>query len=211
MDSRHKVSGEEGLLILLRRFAYPARYCDLDRLFGRSNTALSLIFNHILEYVYEKTKHLLRFDWERLNPAYLEEMCALNGEKGSLLMNCVGFVDGTVRPMCRPGREQKQFFNGHKRIHSLKFQGITFPDGIIAFMDGPYAGSRHDAGLLRDSGLEEILETNLRGVDGRQLCIYGDAAYPDRPYIVCPSKVRSCQVRSRFLTKPCQRYVLLLR
>ena len=188
MEFRYKVSGEECLLILLRRLAYPARYCDLARLFGRSKSALSSIFNYALDHVFERTKHLVEFDWERLSPVYLEEMCTLNRRKGSLLVDCVGFIDGTVRPMCKPDRNQRPFYNGHKRVHSLKFQNIIFSDGIIVFMDGPYPGNRHDAGLLRESGLAGILERNLRGVDRRQLCIYGDTAYPDRPYLVCPFK-----------------------
>lgn len=185
---RYKVSGEECLMVLLRRLAYPARYCDLANLFGRSASAISSIFNHALDHVHDKFKHLLEFDWERLDAAFLEEMCALNRAKGSILDDCVGFIDGTVRPMCRPSRNQKLFYNGHKRVHSIKFQNIVFPDGIVVYMDGPYSGNRHDAGLLRDSGLEAILEANLRGTDQRQLCIYGDPAYPDRPYLVCPFK-----------------------
>ena len=188
LQSRHTVTGEECLLLLLRRLTYPVRFCDLAQTFGRSESPLSIIFNHALDHVYEKTKHLLEFDWERLTPAYLERMCALVRRKGSPLVNCVGFIDGTVRPICRPGRNQRDYYNGHKRTHALKYHSITFPDGIVVFSDGPYAGRRHDSGMLHESGLPQILERNLRGVDGRQLQIYGDAAYPYRDYIVSPYK-----------------------
>ena len=181
VEFRYKVSGEECLMILLRRLSYPSRYNMLTDVFGRSKAALSSIFNFGLEYVHQKCKHLLAFDWERLTPAYLERMCALNREKGSILEDCVGFIDGTVRPICRPGRDQRVYYNGHKRTHALKYQSIAFPDGMIVFADGPYTGNRHDAGLFRDSGLAEILEAHLRGVDGRQLQLYGDSAYPERP------------------------------
>jgi hypothetical protein len=63
----YKVEGSEYLMILLRRWAYPPRYCDLGCPFGRSSPALSTLFNHALDYVYAKTEHLLRFDWERLD------------------------------------------------------------------------------------------------------------------------------------------------
>ena len=188
LADRHKVSGEVCLLVLLRRLTYPARYCDLGRFFGRSNTAICLIFNFALNHVYGKTRHLLQFDWQRLDAAYLEKMGDLVQAKGGMLDDCVGFIDGTVRAICRPGRNQRPMYSGHKRVHAVKFQNITFPDGMVVFMDGPYAGNRHDSGILRESGLGEILEANLRGVDGRQLCIYGDPAYPDRDYLVCPYK-----------------------
>ena len=113
-------------------------------------------------------------------------MCRLNRAKGSLLENCVGFIDGTVRPICKPGKEQKKFYNGHKHVHALKYQSVIFPNGIIMLMDGPYPGSRHDAGILRISGLGTLLERELRGTDQRQLYLYGDCGYPDRPYLVCP-------------------------
>ena len=40
-------SGEEALLILLRRLAYPSRWCDLVPLFGRSVSELCLIFQKV--------------------------------------------------------------------------------------------------------------------------------------------------------------------
>ena len=187
VEFRYKVSGEECLMILLRRLSYPSRYNMLTDVFGRSKAALSSIFNFGLEYIHEKCKHLLAFDWERLTPAHLERMCAMNRED-YIPEDCVGFIDGTVRPICRPGRDQRAYYNGHKRIHLLKYQSIAFPDGMIVFADGPYTGNRHDTGLFRDSGLAGILEGHLWGVDGRQPQLYGDSAYPERPYLVCPYK-----------------------
>jgi hypothetical protein len=46
------------------------------------------------------------------------------------ITNC--FVDGTVRPICRPGENQRIVYNGHKQVHALKFQSLTLPNGIIA-------------------------------------------------------------------------------
>ena len=167
-------------------------------MFGRSKSVLSSIFNFALDHVYGKCKHLLSFDWERLTPSYMDEMCSGNKSKGSILENCVGFIDDTVRPMCRPGERQRLYYNGHKRIHALKYQSIVFPDGIIVFADGPYSGNRHDAGLFRDGGLEEILGTRLKGADGSQLCFYGDAAYPGRLFMFGPYKGSSLTSEETF-------------
>lgn len=132
--------------------------------------------------------HLLEFDWAMLDASFLEEVRTLNRAKGSLLDDCARFIDETIRSICRPSQNQKPFYNGHKRVHSFKFQSIVFPDGIVVFMDGPYSGNRHGAGSLHDSVLETILESNLRGADRRQLYIYGDPEYVDRSYLVCPFK-----------------------
>ena len=40
-------TGMEGLLILLRRLTYPNRLCDLVKIFGRSQSEISLIFNTV--------------------------------------------------------------------------------------------------------------------------------------------------------------------
>ena len=58
-------------------------------------------------------------------------------EKGAALSNCFGFVDGTVRPICRPGKDQKIVYNGHKRVHALKFQSVSLPNGLVAHLSGP--------------------------------------------------------------------------
>ena len=41
------------------------------------------------------------------------------------------------RPICRPDQHQRQVYNGHKRVHALKFQSVTLPNGIIANLYGP--------------------------------------------------------------------------
>ena len=35
--------------------------------------------------------------------------------KGAALTNCFGFVDGTIRQISRPGKNQRMVYNGHKR------------------------------------------------------------------------------------------------
>jgi len=58
-------------------------------------------------------------------------------EQGAPLDNCFGFIDGTVRPISRPVELQEVVFNGHKRVHSIKFQSMTVPSGLIANLFGP--------------------------------------------------------------------------
>jgi hypothetical protein len=46
-EQRTKASGMEALMILLRRLAYPNRWCDLVGIFGRSESQLSVIFKKV--------------------------------------------------------------------------------------------------------------------------------------------------------------------
>ena len=56
--------------------------------------------------------------------------------KGASLNNCFGFIDG-LRPISRPGQYQRKVYNGHKREHSLKFQSVALPNGLIGNMYEP--------------------------------------------------------------------------
>ena len=58
-------------------------------------------------------------------------------QHGAPLNNCFGFIDGIVRPIARPGTNQRILYNGHKRVHSLKFQAVAIPNGLIAHLYGP--------------------------------------------------------------------------
>ena len=133
-----------------------------------------------------KNSHLLELDQPWLSPENLQLFAATVYNKGAALNNCWGFVDGTVRPICRPQRYQRAVYNGHKRVHAIKFQSDITPNGMIANLYGPVEGRRHDSGMLAMSGLLELLEQHLFSPTGQALCIYGDPAYPHRLHLQCP-------------------------
>ena len=78
--------------------------------------------------------------------------------KGSPLTNCFGFIYGTVRQISKPGENQRILYNGYNRVHSLKFQSVALPNGLIANLYRPVEGRHHDAGMLNDSGLLTTLQ-----------------------------------------------------
>ena len=82
--------------------------------------------------------------------------------------------------MSRPGENQCIVYNG------LKFQAVAIPNGLVANLYGPVEGRRHDAGMLKDSGLLNSLQRHAHTPMGDILCIYGDPAYPLRPQLMCP-------------------------
>ena len=67
----------------------------------------------------------------------LQEYTDVIHAKGAPLNNCFGFIDGTVRPISRPGQHQRIVYNSHKRVHSLKFQSVALPNALIRNMYGP--------------------------------------------------------------------------
>jgi hypothetical protein len=137
-EQRSICDGMEGLCMLLRRFAYPCRYSDLIPRFGRPVPVISMITNEVLHFIYDNHHHRIT-DWNAIlmSPASLQQYINAVFRKGSALDNCFGFIDGTVRPICRPGEHQRIVYNGHKRVHALKFQSVTLQNGMIANLYGP--------------------------------------------------------------------------
>jgi len=185
--NRTKVDGLEALCIFLKRYAYPIRYGDMIPLFGRSVPELCIINHHILNHIHRHFAQLLTsFNHPWMAPQSLDEYARIIHEKGAALDFCWGFVDGTVRPVCRPGQNQRVFYNGHKRIHAIKFQSVVTPNGLISNLFGPIEGRRHDSAMLAQSGLLQELQAHSHDPNGRILCIYGDPAYPLRVHLQAP-------------------------
>ena len=153
-EQRTACSGMEGLCIVLKRLSYPCRYTDMVTRFGRNPAELCLIFNAVLDHIYELHRHRLQ-SWGQpfLQPHRLNEYAAAVHQHGAPLENCFRFIDGTVRGIARPKETQRVMYNGHKRTHALKFQSVVIPNSLIANLSGPYEGKRHDSIMLQQSGL----------------------------------------------------------
>lgn len=177
-------SAKEALLILLRRLAYPNRWCDLALIFGRTESELSLIFREILQDIYRRFHHLLE-DLENLVWVDVSAFANAVQSAGAPLDNCWGFIDGTARAIARPVRNQRIMYSGHKRFHCLKFQAVTTPNGLIANMFGPIAGRHHNAYMLNVSGLQGKLASFTKQV-GTPYVIYGEPAYGVSHTILAP-------------------------
>ena len=106
--------------------------------FGRSVPEMSMIVNQVIDYIYETHGHLVT-EWNNplLHPVALQSYADAIHRNGAALDNCFGFVHGTVRSICRPTKHQRVVYNGHKRVHSIKFQAVSIPTGLIAHVYGP--------------------------------------------------------------------------
>ena len=128
----------EGLRILLRRLAYPCRFGDMVPRFGKPVPVLSMVTNAVIDYIYTIHAHrITHWNDALLKPVALDTYAPSVHSKGAALQNCFGFVDGTVRPIDRPDEHQSMMYNGHKRVHAIKFQSVALPNGLIANLYGP--------------------------------------------------------------------------
>ena len=151
---------------------------DLDKLSDDECLANFLFFKddiYILSEVMDMPDEFHTYN--RVKVEKIEALCIFLRRVAYPFDNCWGFIDGTVRPICRPNVNQKIVYNGHKRLHGIKFQSVVAANGLIAHMDGPYEDRKHDSGMLAESGLFPLLNTYSHDPAGNQLCIYGDPAY----------------------------------
>lgn len=213
---RSLCSGLEALCILLKRHSYPCRYSDMVARFAKPVPVLCMINNYMIDYIYQSHSHrILEWNDTILDPLSLERYSNAITAKGSPLENCFGFIDGTVRPISKPGENQRIVYNGHKRVHGIKFQSVALPNGLIGNMYGPVGkgnfilidlwvkfpilifvffvifypeGRRHDAGMLADSNLLQDMQRYAftPGPVRHPLCVYGDPAYPMRVHLQAP-------------------------
>jgi nuclease HARBI1 len=175
-------SSLEALCIVLARLTYPCRWQELVELFGRHHTVLCSVFLDMIDLIYRKVKTRMSFDIAMIE-CYSPATARAVFERTGGLQNCVEFIDGTVRPACRPKKGQRVAYNGHKRVHAIKFQSIVLANGLIVSLTGPVEGRRHDIALLRMSNVAELMKTNFP-----QYCVYGDPAYPVKTWIQAPYK-----------------------
>ena len=111
--------------MLLRRLTYPCFYSDLIPRFGRLIPELRMIYNIVLDHIYNTRGHRIS-QWNNpiLDPVNLERYAEAIHDKGAALDNCIGFINGTVRSICPPGELQRVVYKGHKRVYALKISII---------------------------------------------------------------------------------------
>ena len=55
-----------------------------------------------------------------------------------------GVIDGTVWAVCSPEENQRDIYNGH----SIEFQSVALPNGLVDHLSGPVEKKRHDSGRI---------------------------------------------------------------
>ena len=139
----------------------------------------------MIEFIYDTFAHLR--DWRSLAvyANWFEEFGAAVHAKGAPFRHFVGFVDGKVQPLARPGFYQHVMYNGNDCVHCFKWQGIMLPNGMQPFPFGPICGSNHDSFMLRKSHLLAAME-RIANYLGWAYSMYGDLAYPNGPFVKRP-------------------------
>lgn len=162
--------------------SYPCRLCDLEYFFKRSSGYISESIELARLHLQSIASPLVdTFDYRRIVP-FLPVFAQAMRNKGSLLVEQWGNLDGCFVPFCRPGwdgyngPDQQAQYSGHKKCHGNNHQGVTTPDGLIVEMHGPYPGRTNDLRMLRESQLLQRCHQHCN-VNGIQYALFGDRGY----------------------------------
>lgn len=170
--ARYAPRGLEALLILLRRLSYPGRLCDMARMFNKSESNLSIIFNSTVEHLVEKFYARIM----NCHPAFISRMNdfakAVDRYSMGKFDRCVAFVDGTIIKMCKPTTDEDVFYTMYKKSHGIKFQAVVAPDGMVVALSEADRASVHDNDQLSTWGFREWMHRH-----GAGFYILGDPAY----------------------------------
>ena len=148
----YKFTNRDALLVLLWRLSYPNRWADGVKFFGRGRSSLSEITHWMLKFMTENYAQLLRMPSAYNTPECLRRMADAIHNRCPM-STVAGFIDCTLRGICRPFVGQQAAYSGHKKIHGLKYQNVISADGMIIDQWGPAEGRHSDAWLLRESQL----------------------------------------------------------
>nr|GAT43323.1 predicted protein [Mycena chlorophos] len=194
-QNRCVFSDIEALCLLLARFRTAGDQFQLSTQFGRSQAAISQVVNELCEYLDTRWEHLLDFDTTVvLSPERLQDYAAAIFNAGAPIPTVWGFLDCTIRPICRPYRLQRIAYNGYKKVHALKYQAVKLPNGLIGHLYGPMEGRRNDNALLASSRLLERCQEHATRPNttantpaaAHYFQLFGDPAYGLSPLLISP-------------------------
>lgn len=157
---------------------------------------MSVIFNDTMIHLYCCFKKTLEWNKWRLTFAnLLEYSLAIHNLGGGHYF--WGFINRTLNPSCRPVLDQRQFYLGHKRKHSYKYQSIVTLDGLVSSLIGLFTIRQGNWRMVELSGLEaKLCAVNQRRRPAMALYLYGDLVYATvygimEPYKNYPGRPRT--------------------
>lgn len=142
--------------------------------------------------------------WQPMFPACAEAIrrrLCMNGlpipaATDATYFSIFGFIDCTIRAICRPGGGpagrggagarrhdpliQRSFYQGWKKLHGLKWQAVVLPNGMIADCWGPVSARHNDLYTMRVSDIHDRVVVCQAGRP-RVYRMYGDGIYPVLP------------------------------
>ena len=191
MDTNYRlcVPNQKRVAIAIWKLATGSEYRTISHLFG---VGLSTVFNCVQDFCYAVIKVLLPVHITSPDAERLVEMAALFQSRWRV-PQCVGAIDGSHIPIIAPEEYPRDYYN-RKGWHSIVLQAVVDGRGLFWDVCVGFPGSVHDARVLKQSHLWEVLsdgeflsqrKVTISGCDVGHYLI-GDPAYPMQSWLMKP-------------------------
>jgi hypothetical protein len=114
--NRLNVPAVEAVCILLHRLAHPMAAGLMVKFFGRSRTAISRIATFMSKFIHLNFRHLLQWPTAILTQERLVHYAWASHRVVGVMPNVIGYIDGTLRQVCRPTHGQRSIYTQRKVI-----------------------------------------------------------------------------------------------
>lgn len=186
---RLSVPDQKRVAIAIWKLANGGEYRTISHLFG---VGLSTVFNCVQDFCNVVIKKLLPAHISCPDADKLVEMAAVF-ESHWRVPQCVGVIDGSHIPIIAPEDYPRDYHN-RKGWHSVVLQAVVDGRGLFWDVCVGFPGSVHDARVLRQSHLwellhdGELLSRNKATISGCDVGHYliGDPAYPMQNWLMKP-------------------------
>ena len=175
--------------IAIWKLATGGEYRTISHLFG---VGVTTVFNCLQDFCEAAIRVLLPKHITPPDPNKLVEMASFFNNRWRV-PQCVGAIDGSHIPIIAPEQYPRDYYN-RKGWHSIVLQAVVDGKGMFWDVCVGYAGSLHDARILRQSHLWEVLhDGELLGQDKKIISgvsvghyLIGDPAYPMQKWLMKP-------------------------
>ena len=193
-DSMDKSTTEYALCVLLHRLTKGVEWSVTVSLLGSSQARLSRLASHLLSLLFPIAQRKLRGfvgnetreELQAFKNLILEKVLANNASHNTETgwnSDVCALIDGTDVKISRPSATQwkglnvqREYYTGHKKAHTVKFQAVVAPTGLCLDFFGPVAGSHNDGYVWHKSELARRLERTGQENEDHFL-LAGDPAY----------------------------------
>lgn len=172
-SNRLSMASDVALLLFLYRHGQKMTNFTTAQEFNVSESTSGRIIAAVRCNIYQLWFGALLFDRYRLNRVRLNTFARVIRSKGSVLLNIIGFIDGTRLKISKPRNYLLRWaIHNLKYGHNMAYLNVIGPDGLFMHFDGPYPGKDHDSKAYRQSTLEHIMDCFAPG-----FAVFGDSAY----------------------------------
>ncbi|KAJ1190558.1 hypothetical protein NDU88_007296 [Pleurodeles waltl] len=155
---------------------------------GMSQPMFSKVLSRVLSALLKHVRRYIIFP-------EMEDLPTVKGDFYALgyIPNVIGAIDGTHVALVPPHRSE-QVYRNRKSYHSMNVQMVCLADQYISQVNAMFPGSVHDAYILRNSSIPDMMAQLQR----HRVWLLGDSGYPNLSWLLTPVRNPGTRAEERY-------------